>query len=104
VILAAWLAIAAVALPFGGKLSSTQKNDAVAFLPRGAESTGVQQQLDQLNQNQDLTAVIVYRRVSGLTPADRDRAAADRATLAQRFLPGRQVPRRSRRGTAKRSW
>jgi RND superfamily putative drug exporter len=92
VILAAWLVIAAVALPFGGKLSSAQKNDAVAFLPRGAESTRVQQQLDQLNQNQDLTAVIVYRRASGLTPADRARAAADRATLAQRFLPGRQVP------------
>ena len=92
VILFAWLVIAGVALPFGGKLSSAQKNDAVAFLPRGAESTRVQQQLDRLNQNQDLTAVIVYRRASGLTPADRARAASDRATLAGRFLGGRQAP------------
>jgi putative drug exporter of the RND superfamily len=92
VILVAWLVIAAIALPFGGKLSSAQKNDAVAFLPRNAESTQVQRQLDALNQNQDQTAVIVYRRATGLTPADRARAAADHARLSARFLPGTPVP------------
>jgi RND superfamily putative drug exporter len=51
VILFAWLVIAVIALPFAGKLSSAQKNDAVAFLPRNAESTQVQKQLDALNEN-----------------------------------------------------
>jgi RND superfamily putative drug exporter len=92
VILFAWLVIAAIALPFAGKLSSAQKNDTVAFLPRNAESTRVQQQLDRLNQNQDLTAVIVYRRATGLIPADRARAAADRARLSAQFLDGRPAP------------
>jgi RND superfamily putative drug exporter len=36
--------------------------------------------------------VIVYRRASGLTPADQARAASDRTTLAARFLGGRQAP------------
>jgi putative drug exporter of the RND superfamily len=92
VVLVAWLAIAALAVPFGGKLSSAQKNEAISFLPRNAESTRVQRQLDRLQENQDLTAVIVYRRDSGLEPADRARAAADRARLARRYLDGRQAP------------
>jgi RND superfamily putative drug exporter len=92
VVLFAWAVIGLLVVPFGGKLSSAQKNDAISFLPRNAESTKVQQQLDRLKENQDVTAVIVYRRDSGLLPADKARAAADRARLAARYLEGRAAP------------
>jgi putative drug exporter of the RND superfamily len=92
VVLAVWLVIAGLAGTFAGQLSSVQKNDAISFLPRNAESTRVQRQLDRLRENQDLTAVIVYRRDSGLQPSDRLRAASDRAKLAARYLDGRQAP------------
>jgi putative drug exporter of the RND superfamily len=92
VVLLAWLAIVVLVVPFGGKLSSAQKNDTISFLPRNAESTRVQQQLDRLNENQDVTAVIVYRRDSGLQPSDKVRAAGDRTRLAARYLGGRPAP------------
>jgi RND superfamily putative drug exporter len=41
VVLAFWLVIAGLAGTFAGQLSSVQKNDAISFLPRNAESTRV---------------------------------------------------------------
>jgi putative drug exporter of the RND superfamily len=81
VVLLAWVAIAAVAFPLGGRLTSVQRNDAASYLPRNAESTRVNRQLAGFPDSGSLAAVVVYRRETGLTAADRARAAADREEL-----------------------
>jgi RND superfamily putative drug exporter len=92
VVLLAWVAIAAVAFPLGGRLTSVQRNDAASYLPRNAESTRVNRQLAGFPDSGSLTAVVVYRRETGLTAADRARAAADRDLLARRYPAGQPTP------------
>jgi putative drug exporter of the RND superfamily len=92
VVVLAWVAIAVALGPLGGRLTSVQKNDTVSYLPRHAESTRVNAELQRFPDAKQVTAVVVYRRDSGLTPADRARAEADRATLARRLLGGAQAP------------
>ncbi|HSO53969.1 MAG TPA: MMPL family transporter, partial [Actinomycetes bacterium] len=92
VVVLAWVAIAVALGPLGGRLTSVQKNDTVSYLPRHAESTRVNAELQRFPDAKQVTAVVVYRRDSGLTPADRARAEADRAALARRLLGGAQAP------------
>jgi putative drug exporter of the RND superfamily len=92
VVVVAWVAIAVALGPLGGRLTSVQKNDTVSYLPRNAESTKVNAELQRFPDAKLVTAVVVYRRDSGLTPADRARAEADRVTLARRLLGGAPAP------------
>jgi RND superfamily putative drug exporter len=94
VVLLVWLAIAAMAGPLGGRLSSVQSNDTASYLPRNAEATKADAQFKRFPQSKQLDALIVYRRDTGLLPADRARADADSATITRRFGGGtiRQPP------------
>jgi RND superfamily putative drug exporter len=93
VVVAFWLVLLVVAFPLSGKLTGAEKNDAKAWLPANAESTKVLDVQSQIQSPNILPGVIVYERASGLTAADRAKAAAD----AQRFagvhgvVPGRVV-------------
>ena len=67
----------AVAGPLAGKLGSAEQNDAKSWLPASAESTRVLDLQSRVRSPNVYPAVVVYERPSGITAADRARAAAD---------------------------
>ena len=81
-----WLVVVVLAGPLSGKLTGAEKNDASAWLPASAESVKVLDVQERFQSPNVYPGVIVYYRASGLTAADRAKAAAD----AHRFagLPG----------------
>jgi RND superfamily putative drug exporter len=81
-VLAFWLIIAVVAGPLSGKLNGAEKNDASSWLPAKAESTKVLDIQSRFQSPNIFTGVIVYDRPSGLTSADRVKAAADARQFA----------------------
>ncbi len=84
----AWLAVAAIAGPYAGRLTQVQENDAVTFLPADAESTQVQRQLAQFDPSNSLSAVIVYEFGE---PFDEQAYAAVQADIATiTAIPGVQ--------------
>src|SRR5215475_2627899 len=81
-VLVAWLVIVAVAGPLSGKLTGAEKNDASSWLPPKAESTQVLNLRSHFISPNVYPAVVVYYRPSGLTAADRAKAAADATSFA----------------------
>lgn len=82
IIVAFWVITAVIALPLAGKMAGAEKNDAVNWLPAGAESTQVLQFQSRVQSPTVMTAVVVYDRPSGITAADQAKAAADVARFA----------------------
>jgi len=78
-VLVFWLVIAVLAGPLSGKLTGAEKNDSSAWLPPRAESTQVLNLRSQFVSPNVYTAVVVYDRPSGISAADKDKAAADAA-------------------------
>src|ERR1700734_4405626 len=72
-----WLIVVALAGPLSGKLTGAEKNDASSWLPAKAESTQVLNLQSKIQSPNGFTAVVVYDRPSGLTSADKAKAAAD---------------------------
>ena len=81
-VLVFWLVLVAVAGPLSGKLTGAEKNDAQAWLPPRAESTQVLNLRSQSVSPNVYPAVVVYDRPSGLTAADKGKAAADAGRFA----------------------
>jgi putative drug exporter of the RND superfamily len=65
-----WLIVAALVAGPAGKLMGAQKNDAVSWLPGGAESTKVIQASQQFQPKDELPTTVVYQRTGGVTPQD----------------------------------
>src|SRR6266516_3894419 len=82
-ILALWLIVVVLAGPLAGKLMGVEKNDASSWLPAKAESTKVLNLQSQFISPNVFSAVVLYDRASGLTAADRAKAAADARTFAR---------------------
>ena len=78
-----WLILVVVAGPLSGKLTGAEKNDSSSWLPPAAESTQVLNLRTSVISPNVYPAVLVYDRPSGVTPADKAKAAADAAKLAQ---------------------
>jgi RND superfamily putative drug exporter len=76
-VLVFWLIVVAVTGPLAGKLTGAEKNDASAWLPAAAESTKVLDVQSRFQSPNIFAAVLVYDRPSGLTSADKAKAAAD---------------------------
>ncbi len=88
-----WAAIAAVAFPLASKLGEVEKNDAVSFLPHSAEATRAYELASaEFAGSEQLVAVVVYARDTGLTAADKAKANADAATFAAFAEGGRVSP------------
>ncbi|MBA3357970.1 MAG: hypothetical protein H0U20_00785 [Thermoleophilaceae bacterium] len=90
-VLAAWLVgifIAAGPAQLPAKFTDAEKNESTSFLPGDAESTKVLADAEALQGGELAPAVIVYRRDSGLTAADRRRISEDAARLTERRFPG----------------
>src|ERR1700710_318477 len=60
-----------------GKFSDAEQNESTSFLPGSAESTKALAISKDLQGGEQAPVIIVYRRASGLTAADRARIAAD---------------------------
>ncbi|GAB3446478.1 MMPL family transporter [Phycicoccus ginsengisoli] len=65
-----WLLVLAAAFSPAGKLQGVLNNEAVAWLPKDAQSTQVVQQIAAFQSKNEFPAVIVYERPAGITPAD----------------------------------
>jgi RND superfamily putative drug exporter len=81
-VLALWVVVLFVAAPFAMKLTDAQDNDAASWLPGSAESTQVLE-LSKDFRPEQIPAVVVYARDSGLTAQDRAQITEDAAQLGQ---------------------
>ncbi|MEV5546899.1 MMPL family transporter [Streptomyces sp. NPDC052309] len=81
-VLALWLVVLVVSAPFAHRLTAAQDNDAASWLPGSAESTRVLA-LSEGFRPEQVPAVVVYARESGLTQEDRDRIEQDVRQLGQ---------------------
>jgi RND superfamily putative drug exporter len=90
-VFAIWLLVIVIAagpanLP--GKFSDAEDNESTSFLPGDAESTHALEAAEELQGGELAPAVIVYRRESGLTPADRQKIVEDIRRITQRRFEG----------------
>jgi RND superfamily putative drug exporter len=81
VVLGLWIVLLALAAPLSSRLEQVQTSDPIAALAPAAESTQVAELVRTLPGADQVPAVIVYQRTSGLTDADQARIAADQAAL-----------------------
>ncbi|WP_405961608.1 MMPL family transporter [Streptomyces sp. NBC_00024] len=82
VVLVLWLVTLFLTAPFATKLTDAQDNDAASWLPGSAESTQVLEISEGFRPEQ-IPAVVVYARESGLTAEDRTRIEEDVRELKQ---------------------
>ncbi|MGX5208470.1 MMPL family transporter [Streptomyces violaceus] len=75
-VLVLWLVVLFVAAPFAMKLTDAQDNDAASWLPGSAESTQVLEISEDFRPEQ-IPAIVIYVRDSGLTDRDRAQIAED---------------------------
>jgi putative drug exporter of the RND superfamily len=91
VVFAIWVVgifIAAGPANLPAKFSDAEENESTSFLPGDAESTEALEASEELQGGELAPAVIVYRRESGLTPADRQKIVEDVRRLTERRFPG----------------
>ncbi|MFJ4816958.1 MMPL family transporter [Streptomyces sp. NPDC088801] len=81
-VLGLWVVVLFIAAPFAMKLTDAQDNDAASWLPGSAESTQVLEISEDFRPEQ-IPAVVVYARESGLTAQDRAEITEDVAQLKQ---------------------
>src|SRR6516225_6486778 len=93
VVVGFWVVVLVITLPLSSKLMGAEKNDASAWLPASAESTKVLNEQARFQSPNIYTGVVVYQRASGLTAADRAKAAADAKQFAgiEGVVPGQVV-------------
>ncbi|MBJ7330443.1 MAG: MMPL family transporter [Solirubrobacteraceae bacterium] len=63
------------------KFMDAEKNESTSFLPGDAESTKALEVTEKLNDGEKAPTIVVYRRDSGLTAADKQAIGADIAKL-----------------------
>jgi RND superfamily putative drug exporter len=90
IVFAIWLA--AIFLAFSAKLpekfEDAENNEATSYLPGDAESTAALNATESLQKGELAPAVIVYRRDSGLTPADFDTIEEDIGKMTEKRFQG----------------
>jgi RND superfamily putative drug exporter len=71
-----------------GKFEDAESNEATSYLPGSAESTKALHATEELQNGEIAPAVIIYRRASGLTPADFKAIEADVGEMTSKKFPG----------------
>jgi putative drug exporter of the RND superfamily len=69
-VLALWVVALAVLAPLAGKLTSVQDNQMQSWLPSDAESTKVLEITERFRSSNEVPAIVVYEKPSGLNQAD----------------------------------
>jgi RND superfamily putative drug exporter len=80
--------IAAFQANLPGKFADAESNEATSYLPGDAESTKALDATESLQKGEIAPAVIIYRRDSGLTAADRRTIEADVGKMTEERFPG----------------
>ncbi|WP_171165082.1 MMPL family transporter [Streptomyces sp. I05A-00742] len=90
-VLALWVALLAVAVPFQERLGGVTRDGIVDYLPAGAESTRVEELARHLPGGSTADALLVLHRDGGLTDEDRafERERVRRAAGAHKLLDAR---------------
>jgi RND superfamily putative drug exporter len=70
------------------KFEEAENNEATSYLPEDAESTKALAKTEALQNGEIAPTVIVFRRESGLTPADFRRIEADVEKMTEKRYPG----------------
>jgi len=93
VVVGFWVVVLVLAFPLQKKLNGALKNDASAWLPANTQSTKVLDVQARFQSRNIATGVVIYERASGLTAADRAKAAADARMFAgiPDVIPGQVV-------------
>jgi RND superfamily putative drug exporter len=91
IVFAIWFAVIFIAsgpanLP--GKFEDAESNEATSYLPGDAESTKALDATESLQKGEIAPAVIIYRRESGLTPADQHAIVEDVGKMTGKRFPG----------------
>ncbi len=90
IVFAIWFAAIFIAsganLP--GKFEDAESNEATSYLPGDAESTAALKATESLQKGELAPAVIVFRRDSGLTAADRQAIVEDVGEMTAKRFPG----------------
>jgi RND superfamily putative drug exporter len=71
-----------------GKFEDAESNEATSYLPGSAESTAALDATESLQKGELAPAVIVFRRESGLTAADRRTIVEDVGKMTEERFPG----------------
>ena len=90
IVFGVWFAVifAAVSAGVPEKYTDAQENESTSFLPGDAESTKALLATEDLQGGELAPAVILYRRESGLTAADKQKIVDDVGRLTERRFPG----------------
>jgi RND superfamily putative drug exporter len=80
--------IASVPANLPGKFEDAESNEATSYLPGDAESTQALKATESLQNGEIAPAVIIFRRESGLTAADRKTIAEDVEKMTAKRFPG----------------
>jgi RND superfamily putative drug exporter len=91
VVFLVWLVgivIAVGPLQLPNKFADAENNESSSYLPGDAESTKALTATEDLQGGELASAVIVYYRKSGLTPADAEQIQQDVAKMTKRRFPG----------------
>ena len=93
-VIAIWVIVGFALFQFQPKLQESTTNENEAFLPESAESTEVNDIIEErFAEGREVDALIVYNRPGGLTAADRERISADATELAGAAGAGRPASR-----------
>ncbi len=83
-VIGAWVAIAAALAPLQPKLQDEASNENEAFLSRSAESTVVNDLIDErFELGREVSALVAYHRPGGLTEDDNQRIDAEMRSLCE---------------------
>jgi RND superfamily putative drug exporter len=91
IVFALWFAaifVAAGPAELPAKFEEAENNEATSYLPGSAESTAALEAIDELQEGELAPAVIIYRRESGLTAADRRAIVEDVEAMSSERFPG----------------
>jgi RND superfamily putative drug exporter len=91
VVFAVWFVaifVAAGPANLPAKFEDAESNEATSYLPGSAESTHALHATESLQKGEIAPAVIVFRRESGLTTADRQTIAEDVGKMTAKRFPG----------------
>ncbi len=81
-VVALWVVAFAMLSPLAGSLTGAQDNQASSWLPGDAEATKVLELSERFSNSDEVPAIIVYEKTSGLTEADLDAISAQTARFA----------------------
>jgi putative drug exporter of the RND superfamily len=90
-VIGVWIGLVAIALPFSSKIQEKTREE--YGNPRGSQSAEIRELIAaEFGEGDTSTALLVYRRAGGLTPADHEAIAADARRATSVPLVAQAVP------------